>query len=79
MLLHEIRTSFYRKLFLFFVFVAIGPLLLFTVAFGAYMDAKFRADVEAEAETVVTAARRVFEQVASAEEPVGQRTRAAHR
>ncbi len=72
-LLHEIRTSFYRKLFLFFVFVAIGPLLLFTLAFGAYMDAKFRADVEAEAENIVTAARRVFEQVASAEEPVGQR------
>jgi signal transduction histidine kinase len=70
--LHEIRTSFYRKLFLFFVLVAIGPLLLFTVAFGAYMDAKFRADVEAEAATTVTAARRVFEQVASAEEPAGQ-------
>jgi signal transduction histidine kinase len=72
-LLHEIRTSFYRKLFLFFVFVAIGPLLLFTLAFGAYMDAKFRADVEAEAENIVTAARRVFEQVASVEEPAGQR------
>ena len=72
-LLHEIRTSFYRKLFLFFVFVAIGPLLLFTLAFGAYMDTRFRADVEAEAESVVTAARRVFEQVASVEEPAGQR------
>jgi signal transduction histidine kinase len=72
-LLHEIRTSFYRKLFLFFVFVAIGPLFLFTLAFGAYMDARFRADVEAEAEDIVTAARRVFEQVASVEEPAGQR------
>jgi signal transduction histidine kinase len=72
-LLHEIRTSFYRKLFLFFVLVATGPLFLFTLAFGAYMDAKFRADVEAEAENIVTAARRVFEQVAAAEEPAGQR------
>jgi signal transduction histidine kinase len=72
-LLHEIRTSFYRKLFLSFVLVAIGPVFLFTLAFGAYMDAKFRADVEAEAENVVTAARRVFEQVAAAEEPPGQR------
>jgi signal transduction histidine kinase len=72
-LLHEIRTSFYRKLFLFFVFVAIGPVFLFTLGFGAYMTAKFRADVEAEAETVVTAARRVFEQVAAAEEAPGER------
>ena len=36
-LFHEIRTSFYRKLFLFFVLVAIGPVLLFALAFGAYM------------------------------------------
>jgi signal transduction histidine kinase len=72
-LLHEIRTSFYRKLFLFFVLVAIGPVFLFTLAFGAYMTGKFRADVEAEAENIVTAARRVFEQVATAEGVPGER------
>ena len=48
-LFHEIRTSFYRKLFLFFVLAAVGPVLLFALAFGAYMTGKFRADVEAEA------------------------------
>jgi signal transduction histidine kinase len=64
--IQEVRTSFYRKLFLFFVFVAIGPVLLFAFAFGAYMTAKLRAGVEEEAKNVVVVARRVFEEVASA-------------
>jgi signal transduction histidine kinase len=64
-LLDEIRTSFYRKLFLFFVLAAIGPVLIFALAFGVYMTAKFRADVESEASTVVTVARRVLEQTSS--------------
>ena len=67
-LLHEIRTSFYRKLFLFFVLAAVGPVLLFALAFGAYMTAKFRADVESEAASVVTVARRVFEELVAAEQ-----------
>ena len=61
-LFHEIRTSFYRKLFLFFVLAAVGPVLLFALAFGAYMTDKFRADVESEASSVVAVARRVFEE-----------------
>ena len=32
-LFDEIRTSFYRKLFLFFVLAAMGPVLLFALAF----------------------------------------------
>jgi signal transduction histidine kinase len=64
-LLREIRTSFYRKLFLFFVLVAIGPVFLFALIFGGYMAAKFRADVEAQASVMVNVARRVVEQVAS--------------
>jgi signal transduction histidine kinase len=71
-LYQEVRTSFYRKLFLFFVVAAVGPVLVFALAFGAYMSAKFRADVEAEARSVVSVAQRVFEQVASAEQPPGQ-------
>ena len=66
-LFHEIRTSFYRKLFLFFVLAAVGPVLLFALAFGAYMTGKFRADVESEAASVVAVARRVFEELAAAE------------
>jgi signal transduction histidine kinase len=67
-LLEEIRTNFYRKLFLLFVLAAVAPVLIFALAFGVYMTAKLRADVETEAATVVTVARRVLEQ-ASAFEP----------
>ena len=57
----EIRTSFYRKLFLFFVLAAVGPVLLFAAAFSAYTMARFSADIEAEASSVAAVARRVFE------------------
>jgi signal transduction histidine kinase len=66
MLFDEIRTSFYRKLFLFFVLAALGPVLLLALAFGGYMSAKFNADVVSEATDVVQIARRVFEQLSAA-------------
>ena len=66
LLYNEIRASFYRKLFLFFVLAAVAPVLLFAAAFGAYMTDKFRLDVEAEASSVVRVARRVFEELAAA-------------
>ncbi|HVW06065.1 MAG TPA: HAMP domain-containing sensor histidine kinase [Vicinamibacterales bacterium] len=62
-LLHEIRASFYRKLFLVFVAVAVVPVLASALAFGGYMNARFHADVEAEAAGTVTVARRVFEEL----------------
>ena len=65
-LIRDIRTSFYRKLFLFFVLAAVGPVVLFALAFGSYMAAKFRADVESEAASVVTSARRVYEELNAA-------------
>jgi signal transduction histidine kinase len=68
LLFHEIRTSFYRKLFLFFVLAAVGPVLMLALAFGAYMTTKFRADVESEAASVVTVARKVFEELTVAEQ-----------
>ena len=71
-LFHEIRTSFYRKLFLFFVLAAIGPVLLFALAFGTYMTTKFYADVESEARAAVSIAKRVFEELAAAEAQPGQ-------
>ena len=72
-LFHEIRTSFYRKLFLFFVLAAVGPVLLFALAFGAYMTGKFQADVQAEAASVVHVARRVLEELAAAEQHPDQK------
>ena len=68
----EVRTSFYRKLFLFFVVAAVGPVLLFAIAFGTYMTTKLRADVESEAGTVVLMARRVLDELSAAQTPVGQ-------
>ncbi len=62
-LLHEVRTSFYRKLFLLFVLAAIGPVVLLAFAFGGYMTARFREDVKSEATSVVTVARRVLEEL----------------
>jgi signal transduction histidine kinase len=69
LLLAEIRTSYYRKLFLFFVGAAVVPVLLLSLAVGAYMTGKFRADVESEASSVVTVARRFFDELTA----VGQR------
>jgi len=66
-LFREIRTSFYRKLFLFFVLAAVGPVVLLALAFGAYTAARIRADVESEAVSAVTITRRLFEEFAAAE------------
>ena len=71
-LFDEVRTSFYRKLFLFFVLAAVGPVLMLALAFGAYMAGKFRADVEGEAKSVVTVARRVLEELVALQQPPGQ-------
>ena len=62
-LVTEVRTSFYRKLFLYFVFAAVGPVVALAFVFGTYMSDKFRADIESEATDVVIVARRVFEEL----------------
>jgi signal transduction histidine kinase len=62
-LVYEVRTSFYRKLFLYFLAAAVVPVVALALSFGAYMGDKFRADVETEATNVVTVARRVFEEL----------------
>jgi signal transduction histidine kinase len=60
-LYREVRTSFYRKLFIAFVAVAVVPVVAAAVAFGGYMTARFRADVEYEAATTAIVARGVFQ------------------
>lgn len=62
-LVTEVRTSFYRKLFLYFVLAAVGPVVALALVFGTYMSDKFRADIESEATDVVIVARRVFEEL----------------
>ena len=65
LLFDEIRMSFYRKLFLFFVLAAIVPVLLFALAFGAYMTNRLRDDIESESAGVVTVAGRALEALAA--------------
>ncbi len=67
-LIFEFRTSFYRKLFLYFVFTAVVPVLVFAFSFSAYMSDKLRGDVETEALTAATIARRVLEDTIALQE-----------
>jgi signal transduction histidine kinase len=60
-LLREIRASFYRKLFLAFVTVAVAPVL--TLAFGtrAYIESRLLNDVRSAAVKTTAVAQRVIE------------------
>jgi signal transduction histidine kinase len=60
-LLHEIRASFYRKLFLAFVAVAVIPVLTLAFVARAYMTGRLRADVEDAAIRTTTVAQRFVE------------------
>jgi signal transduction histidine kinase len=64
-LLDEVRTSFYRKLFLLFLLAAIVPVLVFGLAFGVYMNGRFRADEQSEASAIASVTRRVLEQTSA--------------
>jgi signal transduction histidine kinase len=61
-LLREIRTSFYRKLFLAFVAAAVVPVLTLAVLTRTFVAARLRATVEAEAARTVGVAQRVIEE-----------------
>jgi signal transduction histidine kinase len=60
-LLHEIRASFYRKLFLAFVAAAVIPVLTLAFVARAYMTSRLRADVEDAAIRTTTVAQRFVE------------------
>jgi signal transduction histidine kinase len=70
-LVNEVRTSFYRKLFLYFVLAAVGPVVALALIFSTYMSDKFRADIEGEATDVVIVARRVFEELLTLQQTGG--------
>ena len=61
-LLREIRSSFYRKLFLAFVLAAIIPVLILSVAIRWYFANLLSADVALEAARTAAVAQRVIEQ-----------------
>ena len=60
-LLHEVRASFYRKLFLAFVAVAVIPVLTLAFVARAYMMDRLRADIEEAAIRTTTVAQRFVE------------------
>ncbi|MGE5244651.1 MAG: ATP-binding protein [Betaproteobacteria bacterium] len=64
-LLREIRSSFYRKLFLAFVAAAVLPVVILAVATRAYFAAQFRAGIEQSAARTVTVAQRLVEDYAT--------------
>jgi signal transduction histidine kinase len=61
-LLREIRASFTRKLFLAFVAASVVPGLTLALVIRQYFAGQLRADVEREATSTATTARRVIEE-----------------
>ncbi|MEP6594208.1 MAG: HAMP domain-containing protein, partial [Acidobacteriota bacterium] len=61
-LLREVRASFYRKLFLAFVFASIVPVLILAFLIRTYFANLLAADVALEAARTAAVAQRVIEQ-----------------
>ena len=64
-LLREIRSSFYRKLFLAFVLAAVVPVLILAVATRTYFKTQFEAEVKEAAARTATVAQRLVEDYAT--------------
>ncbi len=64
-LLREVRSSFYRKLFLYFVLVAVLPVVILAFATRAYFAAQFTTAVEEGAVRTATVAQRLVEDYAT--------------
>ncbi len=60
-LLREVRSSFYRKLFIAFVAAAVIPVVVLALATSTYFANQFRADVEESAVKTATVAQRLVE------------------
>ena len=61
-LLREVRTSFYRRLFLAFVAATVIPVLALALVIRNYFTTELRADVEAGAARTAAVAQRVIEE-----------------
>lgn len=60
-LLREIRSSFYRKLFIAFVASAVVPVVVLALAASTYFANQFRAGIEESAVKTATVAQRLIE------------------
>ena len=61
-LFREVRTSFYRRLFLAFVAATVIPVLALALVIRIYLSAQLRADVESGAARTAAVAQRVIEE-----------------
>jgi len=64
-LLREVRSSFYRKLWLMFVAAAVVPVIILAIATRAYVATEFLAGVEEAAVSTATIAQRLVEDYAT--------------
>jgi signal transduction histidine kinase len=64
-LMSELRSSFYRKLFLFFVLASVVPVGILALATRAYFSAQLQAGVEEDAVNTATVAQRLVEDYAA--------------
>jgi signal transduction histidine kinase len=64
----EVRSSFYRKLFLALVGAAVVPVVVLAVATRTYFAAQFRAGIEESAVQTATVAQRLVEDYATLQE-----------
>jgi signal transduction histidine kinase len=71
-LLREIRASFYRRLFLAFVFAAVLPAVIPAAVIRTYFASRLRADVEASATRTALVAQRVIEEALALQQRAGQ-------
>jgi signal transduction histidine kinase len=67
-LLREIRSSFYRKLFIAFVAAAVVPVVILAFATRAYFAKQFRDGVEQAAARTATVAQRLVEDYATVQQ-----------
>ena len=67
-LARELRSSFYRRLFLAFVAVAVIPVLVLALIIRNYSSAQLRSDAEAGAARTAVVAQRVIEELRQAAE-----------
>ena len=65
-LVRELRVSFYRRLFLAFVVIAVAPVLVLAAIIRNYFTAELRADIEAGAAQTAITAQRVIDELEQA-------------
>jgi len=64
-LMREVRSSFYRKLFIAFVASAVVPVIVMAIATRTYFQNQFRSGLEESAAKTATVAQRLIEDYAS--------------